>query len=78
MREPMQAVTARRKEHCDGDTRHTLWVYDNTSADATHPLVLQAQDGEIRSSKSLLHRGCETRSSYEIAPRAAVPAPAHV
>jgi predicted ABC-type ATPase len=25
-----------------------LWVYDNTSTDANHPLVLQAQRGEIR------------------------------
>jgi predicted ABC-type ATPase len=25
-----------------------LWVYDNTATDATHPLVLEAQNGEIR------------------------------
>ena len=25
----------------------TLWVYDNTAADAEHPLVLEAQNGEI-------------------------------
>lgn len=26
---------------------NTLWVYDNTSIDATHPLILAARDGEI-------------------------------
>jgi predicted ABC-type ATPase len=25
-----------------------LWVYDNTAVDATHPLVLEAQDGDIQ------------------------------
>jgi hypothetical protein len=25
-----------------------VWVYDNTAIDASHPLVLEARNGEIR------------------------------
>lgn len=25
-----------------------MWVYDNTALDASHPLVLEARDGEIQ------------------------------
>jgi len=35
----------------------TLWLYDNTSIDASHPVVLDARDGAIASWPTMCRRG---------------------